>query len=514
MDIRGDGPGREAEPDNAHAPGLPGFAAGPVLAVAAAVAGFEVLLSGRYGFHRDELYFLVAGRHPAWGYIDQPPLTPLLGRASVALFGDSPTGLRLVSALLCAVTVVLVALLAREFGAGRGGQALAAACAACSAMVLAVGHMLSTVTFDLLAWLVVSLLTLRLLRTGDGRWWLAVGAATGVALLNKDLVLLLVVVLVPAIWVAGPRRVLRGWWPVAGALVAVAVVLPNLWWEAAHGWPQLTVAAGISDKDGIANRLTFVPMQLLYLSPVLIPIWVTGFRRLRRAPELRWARAFAVAYPVICLVVLASGGKPYYALPLLLVLTAAGCEPTVQRLQAPAPDSSRRWARFAAWLAVGALANVVITLPVLPARLLPAVTWIYPEQGEQVGWPELAAAAGTGWAAVPPELRSRAVVFASNYGEAGALARYGAHYGLPVPYSGHMSFADWGPPPDTADGPVVLLHPAKYPAVERYFTACHQVAQVDNGHALPNQEQHAPILLCTGTTAPWSVLWPQLRHYY
>ncbi len=156
----------------------------------------------------------------------------------------------------------------------------------------------------------------------------------------------------------------------------------------------------------------------------------------------------------------------------------------------------------------------MITLPVLPARQLAALAWVYPESAEQVGWPELAGAAGAGWARIPAEQRGRAVVFTSNYGEAGALARYGGGFGLPAPYSGHMSFADWGPPPDSATGPVLLIHPAPYPKVESAFRDCREVARVDNGHGLANQEQHAPILLCAGTVAPWSELWPRLRHFY
>lgn len=243
---------------------------------------------------------------------------------------------------------------------------------------------------------------------------------------------------------------------------------------------------------------------------MLIPVWVAGFRRLLNDPALRWARAFAFAYPLLCVLVLASGGKPYYALPLLLVLTAAGCEPMAQRIVTP----GRRRTEFVAWLAFGAAINVVITLPVLPPRLIPAVNWIYPEQGEQVGWPELVAAAADGWSTIPPDQRARAVIFAANYGEAGALAHYGPHYGLPAPYSGHMSLADWGPPPDTANGPVLLLHPHQYPGVERYFTNCRTVARVENRHGVPNQEQHTAVALCAGTTAPWSALWPALRHYY
>ncbi|MFB7476799.1 glycosyltransferase family 39 protein [Kitasatospora sp. NPDC056184] len=487
------------------------FAAGPVAALAATVTALQIALSGRYGFHRDELYFLVAGRHPAWGYADQPPLTPLLGRASTALFGDGPTGLRVVPALLCGAAVVLVALLARELDAGRAGQLLAAGCAACSAFALAVGHLLNTAIFDLCAWLVVCLLVLRLLRTGDGRWWLAVGAATGVALLNKDLVLLLAAALVPAVLAVGPRAVLRGRWPAAGLAVAGAVALPDLWWQAAHGRPELTVAAGISGQDGSENRLLFVPMQVLYLSPVLVPIWLAGFRRLRLDADLARAKSFAVAYPALCVLVVAADGKPYYALPALLVLTAAGCEPVARRLVAAGP---RRIRRAATALAIGAAVNVVITLPVLPARLTPAVGWIYREQGEQIGWPELADAAAEGRRTIPPDRRIRAVLLAADYGEAGALARYGPARGLPTPYSGHLAFADWGPPPDTLDGPVLLVHPVGFPDAERHFTDCHPIGHVDNGHAVPNGEQHAPVLLCPGPHRPWSTLRPHLRHYY
>ncbi|MGW3243693.1 glycosyltransferase family 39 protein [Streptomyces sp. NPDC001070] len=479
------------------------FAAAPVLGVAAALAAVLTALSGRYGFHRDELYFLVAGDHPAWGYVDQPPLTPLAARLSTSVFGDTPAGLRVVATLACAATVVVVALVARELGGGRAAQVLAAACTAVSGFVVAVGHMVSTATFDVLAWVVLCWLVLRLLRTGDGRLWPVVGAAVGIGMENKYLVGLLVLALLAALLATGPRHALRGRWPVAGAAVALAVALPSLWWQAAHGWPQLTVAGGISSDDGTENRVLFVPQQIVFLSPVFVPVWIAGGLRLWRDPALRWARAFAPAYLVLAVLVVAAGGKPYYCLPLLLVLLAAGCVTFADRSRA-------MWAGVAVTAAVTAL----LSLPVLPPGALSVVNAVNEEQGEQIGWPQLAEAVADAWSGIPAGDRARAVVLAQNYGEAGALDHYGPRLGLPAPYSAHMSFADWGPPPDSATGPVLLVRQENAGGVERHFTGCRRVGRVDNGQDVDNEEQHAAIVLCTGPKGRWSQLWPALRHYY
>ncbi|NEB76681.1 glycosyltransferase family 39 protein [Streptomyces sp. SID14478] len=490
--------------------GLAATAWRPLLGMIAAYAAVLTLLSARYGYHRDELYFVAAGRHLAWGYVDQPPLTPLLARACTAAFGDSVVGLRVSATLAASVTVLVVALVARELGAGRGAQLLAAALAALGGQALAVGHMMSTATFDLLVWVTLSWLVLRVLRTGDGRWWAAAGAVTGVGVQNKYLVVLLVGVLLVSIVAVGPRAVLRGGWFLGGCAVALALAAPTLWWQAAHGWPQFTVARGISEDDGGENRALFVPQQLVYLSPLFVPVWFAGWRCLWRSARLRWARAFAVAYPLLCLVVLALGGKGYYTVPLLVVLLAAGCAPALRWARG---GRARRNALIGA-VAVSAVCNALITLPVLPPAALSVPMALDKEQGEQLGWPELADAARNGWARIPPADRARAVLFAGNYGEAGALERYGPARGLPAPYSGHMSYADWGPPPDSANGPVLLVRLPDASGIERHFVGCRTVTRVDNGQDVDNEEQGALVVLCTGPARKWSALWPSLRHAY
>jgi 4-amino-4-deoxy-L-arabinose transferase-like glycosyltransferase len=373
--------------------------------------------------------------------------------------------------------------------------------------VLAVGHMVSTATFDLLAWLVVGWLALRVLRTGEGRWWVALGAATGLALLNKYLVVFLAVALLAAVLLVGPRERLRGPWPLASAAIALVVAAPNLWWQARHGWPQLTVAGGISADDGVENRVLFVPMQIVYLSPLLVPVWVAGIRALWRDPSLRWARAVVPAYALLCVLVIASGGKPYYALPLLLVLTAAGCEPLARWTR-----GRGRAAVVAAGAVVAVATSALVTLPVLPVGALSAVSGVNPEQAEQVGWPSLVSTVATQWAALPPAARAHAVILTENYGEHGAIAWFGPRHGLPAPYSGHMSDADWGPPPDTATGPVVVVYQDGDRDIGRFLTGCRTGARVRTG--ADNEENGAHVDVCAGPVRPWSALWPDLRHYY
>lgn len=491
---------------------LPGFAWRPVGLVALAQLAVLTAVSWRYGFHRDELYFVAAGERPAWGYVDQPPLVPMLARVAGEVLGDSPAALRVVPGLVAAATVVVVALVARELGGGRAAQVLTAAATALSAFVLVTGHMLSTATLDLLVWTVVGLLALRLLRTGDGRWWVPIGLAVGAGLAAKWLVLLLVAVLGLAVLLVGPRSVLRSGWLGAGVALAAALAAPVVVWQAAHDFPLLTVAGGISEDDGAENRILFVPLQLAYLSPVLAPVWLAGLVRLWRRPELRWARALAVSYPLLCIALLALGGKPYYSIPLLLLLVAAGAEPTLHWLRRGPVASRRSLATTSA--VVGGVLSVVVALPVLPPGLLNGpVLAMNKEQGEQVGWPEFAATIARAWRQIPPPERATAVIVTSNYGQAGAIERYGPGLGLPQPYSGHMSYADWGPPPDTLRGPVLLVGPAGEDTPDA-FTACRVVASHDNGLGVDNDEQGTRVRLCAGTTAPWSRLWPRLRHFY
>ncbi|MFH5229141.1 ArnT family glycosyltransferase [Antrihabitans spumae] len=481
----------------------------PLALLSSSLAAFVLIFSGRYGPHRDELYFVTAGQHLAWGYVDQPAFTPLVARLVSTLFGDALVAWRLPSALAAGAVVLLTGLIARRLGGDRSAQLLAGSAMAVSAFLLIVGHMLSTATFDLLFWTLISFLVVRQLQGADPRGWLLVGLVTGIALHNKSLIAALIAALLLGLLAVGPRSVLRSGWLWAGAGIAALVWLPNLAWQASNGWPQLSLARAIADGSSGSSQpwWLFLPMQLVLISPVLVAMWVPGLVRMWRAVELRPVRCFAVAYVVLAVVFLVTGGKPYYLAGLFPVLLAAGAPLVVDWLRRR--SDARAW--VSGGLGLSLLFNAVLMLPVLPVRVLadtPVVDINY-DAGETVGWPAFADTVAGVFAGVSRAEQIRTVVVTENYGQAGAIDRYGPERGLSKAYSGHNAYFDWGPPPDTA-GPVVVIG-FDEDFLRTVFADVSPAATIDNGVGVNNDEQGTPVWIARDPRGPWAAIWPSFR---
>jgi hypothetical protein len=472
---------------------------------AIAVVQFAVLVatSTRYGYHRDELYFIVAGSHPALGYPDQPPLVPLICWAMSSLW-HSLVLLRLPSALVAATTTVLAGEIAREVGGERRAQVIAAACTASSGFALAVGHFVTTTTFDLLSTTALLWLVVRALVRRSPRPMLAAGIVTGLGVEAKPQVGFVAVVVVAVLLVLGPRELLWSWWTAGGAVAAVAIAAPYAVWQQLHGWPQLTVARNIGGSAE-GGRVGFIPFQLLLVSPVLAPVWIAGLLAPYRRLELRRLRFVPMTYAVLLIAYIAGNGKAYYLASLYPAVLALGARPAAE------------WTERVRWRARGLIAAIAISvvvsafiaLPLLPARSLQGsfVMAVNPDQGETVGWPRFIDAVTKAWHAIPPAERAHTAIVTGNYGEAGAVDVLGHSHGLPRSYSGHNGFSEWGMP--AARDTRALLIGYERPGL---FTRCRTLATVDNGLGLENDEQGTTLRLCR-PTAPWPLLWPQLRHY-
>ncbi|WP_235916136.1 glycosyltransferase family 39 protein [Antrihabitans cavernicola] len=467
--------------------------------------------SGRYGYHRDELYFLASSKHLAWGYVDQPPLTPLLVRAMTVMDDRSLPLLRVPATLAAVGVVVVTALMAREFGGGRRAQLIASFAVVASAVVLGAGHLMGTTIFDLLVWATLCLLVIRLCDGRDPRWWLAVGAIVGIGLQNKTLVVFVVAALLVGILSVGPRRVLRTWWLAAGIVIALGIWAPNLWCQASNGWPQLemsrSIAAGVSGTS--SSRAEFVITQLGLIGPLLIPVWIAGLWWLFRSPSSKRWRALGIAYPILFVVYFGVGGKAYYLAGLYPVLLAAGA--LVVSSWSGRGRARVRLAVVAIAVTSNAVIAAVLFLPVVAPSRLPGsvITAVNYDAGETVGWPEYVSQVATVRDSLPDDDRGSVAILTANYGEAGAVERFGGRYGLPLPQSVHNAYWSWGPPSDAAAAVITVGFQRN--ELRDVFARVDDAGRLHNAIGLNNDEQGASIFVCRGPLEPWSQLWPKIR---
>jgi hypothetical protein len=493
-------------------PGEPIPWAGIALIAVGAVA-VEMAVSARYGYQRDELYFLAAGRHPSFGYVDQPALTPLLARISAAASGNSLAGLRVIPAFALAGLVVITAVMSRLLGAGRAGQLLAALATATCAQYLGAMHLLTTTVPDFVAWAITLLLVLRLLISQDTRWWLAIGGCAGIASDAKWNIGFLAACLAVGFAVTPARRLVVSRWFVLAAVLAAGLAAPDVIWQAAHGWPNFAVFSYLQDAAG-HNRLTYWPAQVVYTGLALTALWAAGLIWLMRSPQARRFRPVAIACATAIALFFVLGGKPYYPGAVYTFLFAAGSVPLDRRMRAARLAGHFRPAgRKATAMLVSGLIALPVALPVLPDTLLRTVPLqkINYDLGETIGWPKLVGLVAREYDSLPAPQRGRTAIITDNYGEAGAIDRYGASFGLPQAYSGQNNFYLWGPPPAADTSAIVVnIDPA---VLHREFATVRQVATFENGVGVSDDEEGAPVFIVTGRKSSWAQAWPAFRSY-
>ena len=486
-----------------------------VIVVGAVVFAVLLAFSTRYGFHRDELYFMECARHLQASYVDQPVLTPLIAWVSLKLFGVSLLGLRMWVALAAWATVVIAGLTAREFGGGRRAQLLAAVATATTPLVLGSDHIFGPTGFDLLAWASLALVVVRIGRTGDTRWWLAGGLILGLGLANKHSVGFFAVALFIGALLSGGRRMVLNRWFAAGAAIAVAFTIPDIWWQAQHDWATIAMTRTLGQENGgAANIASWVIGQLLITALAMIVVWVAGLRFLWRSERPLW-RALAWAYAILFVFfALTTGAKIYYLGGAYIYLLAAGAVALDSWLNARKGRIRTLLVATAITCAIG----VPLVLPVLPARDLNPTEKINSVLAESVGWPQLVSSVRTVWFSLPASQRANAVIFTSNYGEASAINMLGQGTGLPQAVSGHNTYWWWGPGNPRATTVVAVMPgpmdgggDAAY--LSKFFTSVRAVATLSNPYGVHNQEWHGHVYLCTGPRHPWRQMWPQLRQY-
>jgi Dolichyl-phosphate-mannose-protein mannosyltransferase len=475
--------------------------------IAAAFVVVELLVSNRYGFQQDELYFLVASHHPALGYVDQPPLAVLLARTT-GIFGEHPTAIRILPALAGGAIVVLTARLAALFDGGRTARVLAALTVAITPVLLGAVHVGNTTPYDLLAWTVVTVCAATALLRDRPQWWLGAGVAAGIGIEDEYLILTLLAALVIGILLTSAHRAtMKARWPWLGGIIALVIWAPNLVWQSANGWPQLTMASALHQQNtSAADYIGGLPAQLVYAGLLGIPLAVAGFTTLWRDARLRFLGVTATLILIYVLVWIP--GKVYYVDGILPAILAAGSV-AAERWIARARRPRARRVAIGALAVVGTVLIAPSTLPLLPTASLHKVNGAT-SIADGIGWQHLTAEVAAQDAALTRAGRAPTSIFTGAYAEAGALDVYGGPYHLPPVISGHNTFWLWGPGA-ASDRTVLYVDAAGQ--LKPYFANCRQLATYNPPDQVTNDWNDLAIGVCTAPAGTWKTLWPHMKHY-
>jgi hypothetical protein len=485
-----------------------------LFAIAGAMVLVHLLTDNRYGFHRDELQFLSDARHMDWGFVAYPPFTPFVERIGLTLFGLSMVGLRLFSVLAQAAATVVSGLMARELGGRRLAQVTAALAVAFSALPLFEGTEFQYTSFDYLWWVLIAYFVIRLLKTEDARWWVAIGACIGLGLETKYAIVFYIAGIVAGVVLTPARRLLRSGWFWAGVGLALLLFLPNFVWLARHDFISYRFLQHIHVRDVGEGRAEGFLLQQLWLcinaaAALLCLVGLWGFARDRRYRMLAWMALVPVALFWL------GKGRGYYtagAYPMLVAMGATMRE----RWLSGRPRWARRTAQGIYFTAFAGVSVYLCAILIPLAASGPLREFALAHNGdmrEEFGWNELVRTVAGIRDSLPPAQQADLGITTGNYGEYGAIEILGRAYGLPEPIG--TTNSEWlrGYPTPAPTTYIVLGLSDKQ--ANSIFTGCRLAGHNGNDAGVKNEESqdHPDIFVCGPPREPWPELWKEHQDF-
>lgn len=488
-----------------------------LLLLGLAVFLLHMFTNHQYGFHQDEMVVLDNANNLAWGFVEYPPLTPFLARIELALFGLSIVSARTFAALAFSIIAVLTGLMARELGGNRQAQIVAAIAASIAPMALILGSQIQYVTFDFLWSVALAYLVIRLFKSEDPRWWLAIGAVIGLGMMTKYTMAFFAAGLVGGVLLTGARRHLQSPWLWGGVALSILIFLPNLIWQIQHNFVSLEFLSSIHARDVAIGRADDYLLEqfVLCANPFVLPLWIMGLIYYFRGEAGRRYRVIGWMYAIPFLIYLFTQGRSYYQAPAYPMLIAAGVV-VWQGWLAKLSMQKARLMLGTTWslLLIGTLVGGALSLPIAPinSSLWDVTSEVHDIFTEQIGWHEMIETVTGIYESLPEADKASAGILAGENDEAAALNLFGGDYGLPKAISGSNTFflRGYGSPPPQ----ILIVVGFTQDAVNSLFAQCEIAGEITNPYGVENDLRDPPnIFLCRNPRLPWDELWNRLKRF-
>ena len=480
-----------------------------------------------YGIFRDELYYIVCGRHLAWGYVDLAPMAALQARIAETLFGlHSQAMFRLFSALAGSARILLTGMLTWSLGGRRMAQVLAMTAVLVAPVYLGLDGVLAMNSFESMFWMTCLFAVVWMVRGADPKWWMIFGIAGGLGSLNKPSMAFFLFGVLGGLLLTPERRLLQSRWVLVAVVLILAIAMPFLLWQANRHWPiwELLYKINHNNINGNLGPLDFLQAQLTMLSAMSVVLLVPGLIWLftsRSAYHFRW---IGIMYFGMLIVMMRAHAKNYYVAPIYPILFAAGALAFQEWSSGPRKTTWLSPALCCVLAFWGAI-NLPLVIPVMPPyttlhyaktmHLLPESdppdeSPLPPVLADRLGWHHFVADVAHVYASLSPAERAQTGIYCDNYGEASAINVYGPAYGLPTAVSGHQNYFYWGPHGYT--GEVLIVIGGRKQALQKQFASVEQIERVYN--PLANHFSNRPIYLCRGEKVPLSADWQKWKNWY
>ncbi len=499
----------------------------PVLLVALLQLVLHIWVSAHDNFFRDELYYIAASRHLDFGYVDFPPLVALATAAVRLLLGPSLVALRLLPALAGVLVILLTADMVARLGGGRLPQLLAAVAVALGPVFIGSTGILTMDPFDQVWWALCAWTLLRILQDRQPRLWLLFGLLAGLGLLNKLTVGFYVAALLLGMLLSSQRKLLFNRWLLLGGLLAFVLISPYILWNAAHGFPTLEFTGNYAGgKTFQATPVEFLVQQIITTNPLAFPLWLGALYFLFFTASGKPYRAFGWAYVLLLVLFTLLKTKFYWLSPAYPALFAFGAH-ALSLLVQSRPRLTWLQPAYIGIVFITGLFFVPFSIPILPLQTFLklnslsgggevvktenlATSALPQSYADRYGWREMVLAVKQAYDTLTPREKADACIFASNYGEAGAVDFYGPALGLPKAISGHNSYFIWGPQGCT--GKVLITINVPISDLASGFQSVQPAGHTSCTYCMPF-ENNAPILIARGLKASIQDAWPGVKSY-